>query len=62
MELHKNYIGGQWVEGVEVNRNINPSDTNEVVGEYARADEKQATEAIAAARDALASWKNATVQ
>ena len=53
MDLHKNYIDGQWVDGVEVNRNINPSDTNEVVGEYARADEAQATEAIAAARGAL---------
>ena len=62
MELHKNYINGQWVEGAEVNRNINPSDSNEVVGEYARADEAQATEAITAARGALNSWKNATVQ
>jgi aldehyde dehydrogenase (NAD+) len=62
MELHKNYIDGQWVEGVQVNRDINPSDTNEVVGEYARADEAQATEAIAAARGALNSWKNVTIQ
>jgi aldehyde dehydrogenase (NAD+) len=62
MELHKNYIDGQWVEGVQVNRNINPSDTNEVVGEYARGDETQATEAIAAARGALNSWKHATIQ
>ena len=62
MELHKNFIDGQWVEGAEVNRNINPSDTNEVVGEYARADQAQAKEAIAAARGALESWKLATIQ
>jgi aldehyde dehydrogenase (NAD+) len=62
MELHKNYINGEWVEGVEVNHDINPSDTNEVVGEFARADEAQATDAITAARGALNSWKYATVQ
>ena len=35
-ELHKNLINGEWVgaDGVE---NINPSNTNEVVGVYARA-------------------------
>jgi aldehyde dehydrogenase (NAD+) len=62
MELHKNYIDGQWLEGFEVNHDINPSDTNEVVGEYARANEAQAEEAIAAARRALDGWKNANIQ
>ena len=44
--LHKNHIAGEWIEGVDVNRNINPSDTGDVVGEYARADEAQARQAI----------------
>jgi polar amino acid transport system ATP-binding protein len=36
-ELHRNLIDGDWVEG-EAIANINPqSDTNEVVGHYARA-------------------------
>jgi aldehyde dehydrogenase (NAD+) len=36
MTLNKNYIAGDWVEGVDVNRNLNPSNTNDVVGEYRR--------------------------
>ena len=31
----KNFIGGEWVDGTGVTRNINPSNTNDVVGEYA---------------------------
>jgi hypothetical protein len=33
-ELHKNYIAGEWVEGTSVSRNINPSNTDDVVGAY----------------------------
>ncbi len=46
--MFKNLIGGQWVEGVRASRNINPSDTRDVVGEYAQADASQARDAIAA--------------
>ena len=35
-ELHRNLIGGEWVGGDAI-PNINPSDTNDVVGDYARA-------------------------
>jgi hypothetical protein len=35
--LHKNHIAGEWVDGAAVSRNINPSDTKDVVGEYAQA-------------------------
>ena len=31
-ELNKNYIAGEWVEGDGVSRNVNPSNTNDVVG------------------------------
>ena len=34
-ELHQNLIGGEWVGGEAV-PNINPSNTNDVVGDYAR--------------------------
>ena len=37
-ELHRNLIDGEWVGGEAV-PNINPSDTNDVVGDYARATE-----------------------
>ena len=47
--MFKNLIGGEWVEGPRVSRNINPSDTRDVVGEFAQADAAQARQAIAAA-------------
>ena len=47
----KNHIGGQWVDGTSINENINPSNTTDVVGHYARASRAQADEAIATAKD-----------
>ena len=29
----KNFIAGEWIDGTGVTRNINPSNTNDVVGE-----------------------------
>ena len=37
-EIHRNFIGGDWVAGAETARNINPSDLSDVIGEYARAE------------------------
>lgn len=54
--LHRNYIGGEWVEGVATNLNINPSNLDDVVGEYASADASQAEAAIAAAHAAFPAW------
>ena len=41
-EISRNYIGGEWVEGPQRQRNINPSNTDDVVGDYAQADAAQA--------------------
>ena len=46
-ELHQNLIDGEWVDGEAV-PNINPSNTNDIVGHYARASETDARAAIAA--------------
>ena len=54
-ELHRNLIGGEWVGGEAV-PNINPSDTNDVVGDYARATKADAQAAIAAAKAAFPKW------
>ena len=54
-ELHRNLIGGEWVGGEAV-PNINPSDTNDVVGDYARATKADAEAAIAAAKAAFPKW------
>jgi alpha-ketoglutaric semialdehyde dehydrogenase len=58
----KNFIGGEWVDGTGVTRNINPSNTNDVVGEYARADRAQTEKAIAAAKAAFPAWARRTPQ
>jgi acyl-CoA reductase-like NAD-dependent aldehyde dehydrogenase len=60
--MFKNLINGEWVEGARVSRNINPSDTRDLVGEYAQADAAQTREAIAAAQAAGASWALSTPQ
>jgi alpha-ketoglutaric semialdehyde dehydrogenase len=60
--LHKNFIAGEWVDGAGVTRNINPSDTNDCVGEYAQADAVQTETAIRAAQAAFPAWARTTPQ
>lgn len=36
MTIHQNLIADERVRGLDVTRNINPSDTNKLIGEYAR--------------------------
>ncbi|MDR3455143.1 MAG: aldehyde dehydrogenase family protein [Rhodoferax sp.] len=57
-----NYIGGAWVEGPGVSRNLNPSNLSDLVGEYACADAAQATQAIDAAHGAFIQWSLSTPQ
>ncbi|MGY3447915.1 aldehyde dehydrogenase family protein [Bradyrhizobium sp. USDA 4353] len=58
----KNFIAGEWVDGSGVTRNINPSNTNDIVGEYAKADKAQTEKAIAAAKAAFPAWSRSTPQ
>ena len=60
--LHKNYIGGEWVEGASVSRNLSPSNTDDLVGEYAQADAAQTATAIEAARAAFPAWSRSNPQ
>ncbi|PIM52271.1 aldehyde dehydrogenase family protein [Roseateles chitinivorans] len=60
--MFKNLINGEWVDGPRASRNINPSDTRDLVGEYAQADVAQTRAAIAAARAAFGAWSLATPQ
>jgi aldehyde dehydrogenase (NAD+) len=52
---HSNLIDGEWVGG-EAAPNINPSDTGDVVGDYARATRADTQAAIAAAKAAFPKW------
>ncbi|PDS75126.1 aldehyde dehydrogenase family protein [Rhizobium sp. L43] len=58
--LHKNLIAGDWVGG-DASANVNPSNTNEVVGEYARASADQTLAAIASAKAALPAWSHSPI-
>lgn len=60
--LHKNFIAGEWTEGVAIGLNVNPSDTNDIVGEYARADAAQTQGAIDSAFDAQKVWARFTAE
>ncbi|MBL8590049.1 MAG: aldehyde dehydrogenase family protein [Methylobacteriaceae bacterium] len=62
MTVHHNLIAGEWVGGDEVSRNVNPSNTDDVIGEYARATAKQTAEAIEAAHAAAHAWARTTPQ
>jgi len=61
-ELFKNLINGEWLAGASVSVNRNPSDTSDVVGEYAQADVAQTRTAIAAAGEAFGAWSTGSIQ
>lgn len=60
MALHQNLIAGEWVGGDAV-PNINPSDTNDVVGDYARGSADDMKTAIAAAKAAFPAWSRSGI-
>ncbi|PIF91693.1 aldehyde dehydrogenase (NAD+) [Acidovorax sp. 62] len=60
--MKQNLIGGQWIEGVRTYQNTNPSDTRDVIGDYAVASREQALEAVAAAHAAFPAWSLSTPQ
>src|SRR3546814_2361301 len=62
MALFANLIDGEWVKGENAVSNINPSDINDVIGEYATASLRQVADAAAAARAAFPLWSRTTAQ
>lgn len=60
--MKHNLIGGQWTEGVRTYQNTNPSDTRDLIGDYAVASREQALEAVAAAHAAFPAWSLSTPQ
>jgi len=61
-EALRNFIAGQWVAAADGSPNINPSNTNDVVGVYPRASVADTETAIAAAKAAFPGWSRSTPQ
>jgi aldehyde dehydrogenase (NAD+) len=62
MESARNFIAGEWIEGGQGAEDINPSNTHDVVGVYARASAEDASRAVAAARHAFPAWSRSGIQ
>jgi aldehyde dehydrogenase (NAD+) len=60
--INKNLIGGAWLDGVSVLEDINPSNTNDVVGRFVQGDAAQVKAAVAAAKAAFPAWSRSNPQ
>jgi len=60
--IFSNFIGGEFATGSNASRNINPSDTNDVVGEYAQGGVADVNNAVDAAKRAFPAWSRSTPQ
>lgn len=58
----RHYINGGWETGATTGLALNPSDLDEPVGEYMRADVRQTDDAIDAASAAFREWSQVTAQ
>jgi aldehyde dehydrogenase (NAD+) len=60
--VQQNYIGGTWVPAGATAPNVNPSNTNDVIANYARARPAEVEAAIAAAKAAFPAYSRSTPQ
>jgi acyl-CoA reductase-like NAD-dependent aldehyde dehydrogenase len=58
----QNFIAGAWSKASNISKDVNPSNTNDVVGEFAQGSAEDAQAAIAAAKAAFPAWSRSTVQ
>ena len=59
---YAHYIAGEWVTDDAVSININPSNTDDIVGEFSRGDSARVDEAVAAANAVQPDWAAASPQ
>jgi len=60
--VQQNYIGGTWVPAGAAAPNVNPSNTNDVIANYARARSAEVEAAVAAAKAAFPAYSRSTPQ
>ncbi|MFD2191913.1 aldehyde dehydrogenase family protein [Pistricoccus aurantiacus] len=56
------YIGNEWIDGQGSVTNRNPSDTSDIIGEYAQASTQQVQDAISAARQGAKAWRESGLE
>ena len=58
-QVYKNFIGGKWVSShtKDTFENVNPADTDEVIGQFQKSDARDVDDAITAATDAFKKWR-----
>jgi len=62
MAVHGQLIAGEWRVGTAAIDNVNPSDTNDIIGEYALGTANDVIAAVEAARSAGKEWARSTTQ
>src|SRR4051795_9924865 len=62
VKQYPNLIAGRTLDSTDRNRDVNPSNVSDIVGEFARATTAELDQAIAAARDAFKKWSRTTPQ
>lgn len=60
--MHKNWIAGQWIGSDNIQKNLNPSDLSDIVGEYVRASSADVDMALESAYAAWPLWSLSTPQ
>lgn len=62
MSHFANFIAGEAVSANHATANINPSDTNDIIGEFASGTKADVASAVAAAKQAFPAWSRTTPQ
>src|SRR5438445_12040881 len=59
MDTYRNFINGEWVESISSKtvNNINPANTNDVIGSNRQATREEARAAVEAASEAFHEWR-----
>ena len=59
MTTYRSFIGGKWIDSAsgKTSPNINPADTNDIIGEAQMCTREEARSAVEAAYDAFKGWK-----
>src|SRR5438132_6759870 len=60
MDTYRNFIGGKWIESASsrVVNNINPANTDDLIGSVRQATREEARAAVEAAAEAFQSWRS----